>query len=308
MPVGDLLPTASSSTLSTGEILHPHTGWRQVAPWPERYSALRIHECQRLNRRFPGHLTYNGVGAIMAQNDNDGVTMKQAGMLKEARCYTLTRMLPSKLVIVAALLCLASLSGACVAVPSSPSQPDGAPQNAPPTPEFSTTQVPSDLQAAPEPAAAGDCPGLDSTLAEVVSKPRSPRAGQAVSADGQGREDPGRAGSEPGGHGLLARITMLRSARSRARRCRPSCRRAGCAIWRKRTRCWPSTCLPRRSRSNGLSFVEVFVIAVISPGRVSDEQSSKSRREDRNSGHPADVIRLLLLMSSLTSYAAHAVP
>ena len=38
-----------------------------------------------------------------------------------------------------------------------------------PTPEFSTTQVPSDLQAAPEPVAAGDCPGLDSTLAGVVA-------------------------------------------------------------------------------------------------------------------------------------------
>ena len=40
----------------------------------------------------------------------------------------LTRMLTSKLVIVAALLCLASLSAACVAVPASPGQPDGAPQ------------------------------------------------------------------------------------------------------------------------------------------------------------------------------------
>jgi hypothetical protein len=80
-----------------------------------------------------------------------------------------TRLLPSKLVVVAALFCLASMSGACVAVPSSPSQPNGAPQNAPPTPEFSTTQVPSGLQAAPEPVAAGDCPGLDSTLAGVVA-------------------------------------------------------------------------------------------------------------------------------------------
>ena len=81
----------------------------------------------------------------------------------------LTRMLKSKLVIVAALLCLASLSAACVAVPASTGQPDGAPQNAPPTPEFSTTQVPSDLQAAPEPVVAGRCPGLDSTLAGVVA-------------------------------------------------------------------------------------------------------------------------------------------
>ena len=83
-----------------------------------------------------------------------------------------TRMLPSKLVIVAALFCLAALSGACVAVPSSPSQPNGAPQNAPPTPEFSTTQVqPTDLQAAPEPAASSDCPGLDSALAQVAASP-----------------------------------------------------------------------------------------------------------------------------------------
>jgi hypothetical protein len=80
-------------------------------------------------------------------------------------------MLPSKLVFVAVLLCLVALNSACVAVPSSSNQPDGAPQNAPPTPEFSTTQVPSDLQVATEQAAQADCPGLDGTLAQVAASP-----------------------------------------------------------------------------------------------------------------------------------------
>ncbi len=80
-------------------------------------------------------------------------------------------MFPSKFGFVAVLLCLTVLVGACVAVPSPSSQPDSAPQNAPPTPEFSTTQVTSDLQAAPEPAVQGDCPGLDSTLARIASSP-----------------------------------------------------------------------------------------------------------------------------------------
>ena len=42
-----------------------------------------------------------------------------------------------------------------------------------PTPEFSTTQVPSDLRPRPSRRAcrAGDCPGLDSTLAQVAASP-----------------------------------------------------------------------------------------------------------------------------------------
>ena len=86
-----------------------------------------------------------------------------------------TGTLPSKLLIVVALLCLASMSGACVAVPSSPSQPNGAPQNAP-HPEFSTTQIPADKLVAPEvvePAAQSDCPGLYSALAQVAASPIS---------------------------------------------------------------------------------------------------------------------------------------
>jgi hypothetical protein len=85
--------------------------------------------------------------------------------------FHLTKILPANLVFVSVLLCLMVLGGACVATPAPSSQPDSAPQNAPPTPEFSTTQVPSDFQAAPEQPAQGDCPGLDSTLARVVASP-----------------------------------------------------------------------------------------------------------------------------------------
>jgi hypothetical protein len=100
--------------------------------------------------------------------------MKRAGMFEGGTMLHSARMLPSRLVIVAALLGLASLSGACVAVPSPSSQPDAAPQDAPRTPEFSTTQIPADKLVAPEvaePAAQSDCPGLDSTLARVVASP-----------------------------------------------------------------------------------------------------------------------------------------
>ena len=81
------------------------------------------------------------------------------------------RLLLSKFIVVAGLLCLTALIGACVAAPSPSGPPDAAAQDAPPTPEFSTTQVSGELQVSPEAAATGDCPGLDSTLAGVVASP-----------------------------------------------------------------------------------------------------------------------------------------
>ena len=82
-------------------------------------------------------------------------------------------MFPPKLVSVAVLLCLTALS-ARAWLPVAASQPDAAPQNAPPTPEFSTMQIPADKLAAPEaaePAATERLPGLDSTLAQVAASP-----------------------------------------------------------------------------------------------------------------------------------------
>jgi len=84
----------------------------------------------------------------------------------------LTRMSPPNLISIAVLVCLIALMGACVSAP--PSQPDAVQQNAPRTPEFSTTQIPVDAMVAPEapqPAAQSECPGLDSTLAQVVASP-----------------------------------------------------------------------------------------------------------------------------------------
>lgn len=86
----------------------------------------------------------------------------------------LTRMFPPKLVSIVALLCLMALNGACMALPSPAGQPDAAQQDAPPTPEFGTTQIPADKLVAPEPVepvAQNDCPGLDSALAQVVASP-----------------------------------------------------------------------------------------------------------------------------------------
>ena len=88
--------------------------------------------------------------------------------------FHLTKMLPAKLVCVAVLFCLTALGGACVAAPAPSRQPDSAPQNAPPTPEFSTTQIPVDKLVAPEGAEAAtknDCPGLDSALTQVAASP-----------------------------------------------------------------------------------------------------------------------------------------
>lgn len=86
----------------------------------------------------------------------------------------LVRMLPPKLSFIAVLLCLTALNGACVAVPFPSSQPDAAQQNAPPTPEFSTTQIPADKLVAPEgaaPATESECPGLDSALVQIIQSP-----------------------------------------------------------------------------------------------------------------------------------------
>ena len=88
MPVGDLLPTAFvEHFVYWGD----STPAYRLAPSGAMAGAIFSSSDPRmpkLNRRFPGYLTYNGVGAIMAQNDNDGVTMQQAGMPKEAQCYT----------------------------------------------------------------------------------------------------------------------------------------------------------------------------------------------------------------------------
>ena len=76
--------------------------------------------------------------------------------------------------LVTVLVCLAALIGACVGAPPPAQQPDAAEQNAPPTPQFSTTEIPADKLTAPEvgaPAAQSDCPGLDSTLAHVAASP-----------------------------------------------------------------------------------------------------------------------------------------
>lgn len=88
--------------------------------------------------------------------------------------FRLTDACPAKFVSIAALLCLAAVSAACVAVPSPSSQPDAVQQDAPRTPEFSTTEIPADKLTAPEvaaPAAQDDCPGLDSSLAQVAASP-----------------------------------------------------------------------------------------------------------------------------------------
>ncbi len=84
------------------------------------------------------------------------------------------RRLPARFFPIAMLVCLAALVGACVAAPAPISQPDAVQQNAPPTPEFSTTEIPADKLTAPEvvaPAGQDDCPGLDSTLAQVAASP-----------------------------------------------------------------------------------------------------------------------------------------
>lgn len=68
----------------------------------------------------------------------------------------------------AVLISLVVLAGSCITVPSTPA---AAPQNAPPTPQFETTQVSPNLQVAPDMsplAAPGACPGLDSALAQIV--------------------------------------------------------------------------------------------------------------------------------------------
>jgi hypothetical protein len=86
----------------------------------------------------------------------------------------LTRMFPPKFVSIVVLLCLTALNGACVALPSPSSPPAAVQQNAPPTPEFSTTQIPADKLVAPEavePVAQSDCSGLDSALAQVIASP-----------------------------------------------------------------------------------------------------------------------------------------
>jgi hypothetical protein len=83
----------------------------------------------------------------------------------------LAKRLNARLVIVPMLAALAALVGACLA---SPPPPGAVQQNAPPTPQFSTTKVPDALQAAPEQSplvAASDCPGLDSALAQIIGSP-----------------------------------------------------------------------------------------------------------------------------------------
>jgi hypothetical protein len=109
---------------------------------------------------------------MMHQSAGDGEPSSELAMLEGGTMLDLTRMFPPKLITIAVLVCLTTLMGACVAAPSS--QPDAAPQNAPRTPEFSTTQIPVDEMAAPEaaqPAAQSECPGLDSALAQVVASP-----------------------------------------------------------------------------------------------------------------------------------------
>jgi hypothetical protein len=74
----------------------------------------------------------------------------------------LVKRFPIKHMIVPMLIALAALVSACRA--SSP----------PPTPRFSTTQIPAGLQAALDTSplvATSDCPGLDSVLAQIVGSP-----------------------------------------------------------------------------------------------------------------------------------------
>jgi len=84
------------------------------------------------------------------------------------------RRLPAKLLLIAVWGCLVTLVGACVAAPPPTRQPEALSQDAPRTPELSTTQVQTGFQASPisTPVAAdNDCPGLDSTLAQVAASP-----------------------------------------------------------------------------------------------------------------------------------------
>ena len=84
------------------------------------------------------------------------------------------RRLPARLVLVTVWGCLVTLGGACVAGPPPTRQPETVSQDAPRTPELSTTQVQPDFQSSPisTPVAAdNDCPSLDSTLAQIVASP-----------------------------------------------------------------------------------------------------------------------------------------
>ena len=86
----------------------------------------------------------------------------------------LARRITPKLSSVAMLLCLTAFFGACVSVPSPADRPNAVQQNAPPTPELSTIQIPADKLGAPAaaaPALQSDCPGLDSALAQVAASP-----------------------------------------------------------------------------------------------------------------------------------------
>jgi hypothetical protein len=95
-------------------------------------------------------------------------------MLEGGTMLDLARMFPPKRGSIAVWICLAVMAGACVPAPAPASPSAAASQDAPRTPEFSTTQVQPDLQSSPisTPVAADyECIGLDSALAQVAASP-----------------------------------------------------------------------------------------------------------------------------------------
>jgi hypothetical protein len=71
-----------------------------------------------------------------------------------------------------ALVTLLALTGAC-SVPPAPEQVPGQ-QNAPPTPEFGTTEIEPGKQVSPGdlvPREPSDCPDLDSSLFQIIQAP-----------------------------------------------------------------------------------------------------------------------------------------
>jgi len=79
--------------------------------------------------------------------------------------------LPARFLVVPALVLLIAATGACRAPAPAPNV---VLQDAPRTPEFSTTLVSPIMQVAPETsplAHPADCPGLESALAQIVGSP-----------------------------------------------------------------------------------------------------------------------------------------
>ena len=144
-----------------------------------------------------------------------------------------TKLFPIRLVIVPVLIAAAALVSACVV---SPPPPGAVQQNAPPTPKFSTTQVPNSLQAAPDMSplvAASDCPGLDSALAQIIGSPDPiAQARQLQFTVKDDRIQVVLVLAQPDSE-LPARASTSRSGDRQKPGCKRSCHRANCARSRK---------------------------------------------------------------------------